>query len=49
MNPGQGALAGSYSRSPSVFAVAVFVVAAAISVVVGAANVADEMSLSSGL
>ena len=48
-NPGQGALAGSYSRSPSVLADALFVVASAGSVMMGVANVADSMFSRRGL
>ena len=40
---------GSYSLSPSVFAVALFVVASAVSVMVGVADVADSMFSSRGL
>ena len=43
---GTGALVGSYSRSPSVFAVAVFAVA--VTLLVGG-DVADAMSSSNGL
>ena len=49
MNPGYGALVGSYSRSSSVFAVTVFAVAVALLVGEGAADVESSMFSSNGL